>query len=96
MTGEKMLSPDSVPRLPRGVRIRYDKTREEWILLGPERVLKLDAIALEILKRCDGSATVKIIIEDLGKAFEADYSVIAKDVKAFLLDLKARSMVEIK
>ena len=96
MTGETTLSPDSVPRLPRGVRIRYDKTREEWILLCPERVLKLDAIALEILKRCDGSASVKIIIEDLGKAFEADYSVIAKDVNAFLLDLKERSMVEIK
>ena len=45
---------DSRPRLPRGVRLRHDEARGEWMLLAPERVLKADAIAVEILKRCTG------------------------------------------
>jgi len=33
--------------LPRGVRLKYDETRSEWLLLAPERVIKTDAIAVE-------------------------------------------------
>jgi len=33
----------SKPCLPRGVRLKYDETRSEWLLLAPERVIKTDA-----------------------------------------------------
>ena len=36
----------SKPCLPRGVRLKYDETRSEWLLLAPERVIKLDACAV--------------------------------------------------
>ena len=28
------------PRLPRGVRLKHDDVRDEWLLLAPERVLE--------------------------------------------------------
>ena len=59
------------PRLPRGVRLKYDETRGEWLLLAPERVIKADAIAVEILQRCDGAATIEAIVDDLAAQFSA-------------------------
>ena len=52
------------PRLPRGVRLKHDEQRGEWILLAPERLLKLNAVSVEILKRCTGEATVEAIVAD--------------------------------
>lgn len=92
---EKTITATTVLRLPRGVRMRFDEARDQWILLGPERVLKLDDIALEILKRCDGERDLQTIIDDLANAFEADAGVIELDVKAFVADLKARGFIEL-
>ena len=58
------ISHESVPRLPPGVKLRFDKTRDKWIVLAPERVFVPDEIALEIIKRCDGEATVTAIVDD--------------------------------
>lgn len=85
----------SVPRLPRGVRMRFDEARDQWILLGPERVLKLDDIAREILNRCDGEADLRAIIDDLAQVFAADSSVIEADVMSFIGDLKARGFLDV-
>ena len=85
----------SVPRLPRGVRMRFDEARDQWILVGPERVLKLDDIAREILNRCDGKADLRAIIDDLAQAFDADASVIKADVLSFIGDLKARGYLDV-
>jgi pyrroloquinoline quinone biosynthesis protein D len=84
-----------VPILPRGVRLRYDEARAAWILLAPERVLKPDAIALEILQRCNGTATVDEIVDALAAEFGADRSEIATDVREFLSDLAAKRMLQL-
>ena len=45
--------PDTLPERPRlapGVRLHFDKTREAWVLLGPERVIEAEGPAPEILK----------------------------------------------
>ena len=94
MSEDKMTS-TSVPKLPRGVRMRFDEARDQWMLLGPERVLKLDNIALEILKRCDGESDLQSIIDDLSDAFEANATVIESDVKAFVADLRARGFIDL-
>ena len=44
------------PRLPRGVRLVHNEAHGGFVLLAPERVIKADAIAAEILKRCTGDA----------------------------------------
>jgi pyrroloquinoline quinone biosynthesis protein D len=85
----------AVPRLPRGVRLRYDESRSEWMLLAPERVLKPDGIALEILKRCDGNATLDAIIDDLALSFTADRAEVARDVREFLSGLAAKRVLEL-
>ena len=45
------------PRLAPGVRLHFDKTRDAWVLLSPERVIEAEGPAHEILRRCDGSRT---------------------------------------
>ena len=93
MTALTKITDASVPRLPRGVKLRFDKTRDKWVILAPERVLVPDPVALEIVKRCDGKATVASIVDDLATAFEAPRAVIDKDVNALLQDLANKGMV---
>jgi len=89
------ISETSVPRLPRGVRLKHDETRGEWLLLAPERILKADPIAAEILKRCDGEATLAAIVDDLASAFTADRARIDADVRNLLAGLAEKRMVEL-
>ena len=84
----------SLPRLRRGVRLRFDPRRDAWVLLAPERVLVPDEVAVEILKRCDGATTVGAVVDDLSRTFEAERDVIAEDVVAMLRDLAAKGMIE--
>jgi pyrroloquinoline quinone biosynthesis protein D len=92
--GATAIGEGSVPRLRRGVRLRFDSTREVWVLLAPERVLMPDDIAVEILQRCDGEASVGAIVDELSRAFEAERALILRDVAALLQDLVAKGMVE--
>lgn len=85
----------SKPRLPRGVRLKYDETRSEWLLLAPERVIKADPIAAAILRRCDGTATVSAIASDLAREFAAEPARVETDVRALLADLAAKRMVDL-
>ena len=83
------------PRLPKGVRLRHDEMRGEWLLLAPERVLKADAIAVEILKRCTGERSIRDIVDDLAATFRADRARIDADVRALLADLAAKRVVDL-
>ncbi len=83
----------SIPRLPRGVKLRFDKQSDTWVLLAPERVFVLDEIALQIVKRCDGVAALAAILDDLAVAFTAPREVIAKDVHILLRDLADKGAI---
>ena len=65
------LDPDVRPRLPRGARLAHNEAQGGWVLLAPERVFKADVIAVEIIKRCDGKATLGEIVDDLAAAYSA-------------------------
>lgn len=84
-----------VPVLPRGVRLRFDESRQQWFLLGPERVFEPDEIALEILQRVDGARSVEAIAQELAAAFAADRDEIAADVMTFLRGLADQRMVDL-
>lgn len=77
------------------MRLRFDEKRNEWVLLAPERVLKLDGIAAEIVKLVDGARTIGAIVDDLSGRFEAGRDQISEDVSAFLAQLAAKRMLEV-
>ncbi|WP_020185124.1 pyrroloquinoline quinone biosynthesis peptide chaperone PqqD [Methylopila sp. 73B] len=89
------VSSDAVPKLPRGVRLRRDEVRNEWLLLAPERVLKPDPIAVAVLERCDGVRTVTAIVDDLATAYAAPRETIEADVKKMLADLQAKRVLDV-
>jgi coenzyme PQQ biosynthesis protein PqqD len=84
-----------VPTFPHGVRLRFDDRRDQWVLLAPERVLKLDGIAAEIVKLVDGSRTIGAIVDDLSSRFETGRDQISQDVCAFLGQLATKRMLEV-
>jgi coenzyme PQQ biosynthesis protein PqqD len=81
------------PKLARGSRMRYDETRQSWVVLGPERVIMLDEIAHEIVSRCDGTRTVAEIIADLAESFEAEPGEVAADVERLIDELLAKRIM---
>ncbi len=87
---------DRIPILPRGVKLRFDKTRNQWFLLGPERVFEPDEIAVEILQRIDGKRSLAGISEDLCQAFDAPLEEIAPDVDEFVRMLVGIRMLELR
>jgi pyrroloquinoline quinone biosynthesis protein D len=95
MSDAPRLDPVAKPALPRGVRLKYDEARGAWVLLAPERLLKLDAIAVEILKRCSGEASLSAIVDDLAASFDAPRDRIATDVEALLAGLVAKRLVDL-
>jgi pyrroloquinoline quinone biosynthesis protein D len=95
MMTDAAIADDACPRLPRGVRLRYDEARESWLLLAPERVIACSVTAAEILKRCTGAAPVAAIVDDLASAFKADRAVIDRDVRRLLGDLVTKRLVDL-
>lgn len=85
--------PPERPRLAPGVRLHFDKTRDAWVLLCPERVIEAEGPAPEILRRCDGTRTISEIIDELAAAYAADRSVIEADVTAMLADLAGKRLL---
>ena len=81
------VSETSRPVLPRHTRLKFDETRQLWVILAPERVLAPDEIAVEILQLCDGVRSVERIIDQLAAKYTADRAAIGADVIAMLQDL---------
>jgi len=95
MPQSQALPPDAKPRLPRGVRLVHNEQQGGLVLLAPERVFKPDAIAVEILKRCTGEATLEAIVEDLAKTYAAPRERILTDVSALLRSLADKKLLEL-
>jgi pyrroloquinoline quinone biosynthesis protein D len=83
-----------VPKLPRGVRLHFDQVRNAHVLLAPERAFNVDSNAVAVLQLVDGQRTVADIAGDLATQFNADRSVIERDVAAMIDDLISKRVVE--
>jgi pyrroloquinoline quinone biosynthesis protein D len=79
------------PKLRKGVRLTFDKTRDTHVLLFPEGVLVPNATAAAILGLCDGESTVDDIAAALGTRYQG---VRAQDVVDVLARLESRRVVE--
>ncbi len=92
MTGS--IAPEAVPVLPRGVRLHYDRVRDQWVLLAPERAVALDAIGHAILKEIDGSRAFGSIVRGLAATYGAPEDQVAQDAGGFLRGLMDRRFLE--
>ena len=93
MKDRTIISDASVPRLPRHVKFRFDEARQQWLLLAPERVLMPDEIAVEIIKLCDGVATVGAISDALAAKYAAPREQVGGDVIVMLQDLADKGVM---
>lgn len=93
MKERTLIGDSSMPRLAPHARLQFDKHRDRWVVQAPERLLVLDPIATEIVKRCNGTATVTAIVDDLARQFTAPREVIARDVGALLQDLADKGIM---
>ncbi|MBI0433725.1 pyrroloquinoline quinone biosynthesis peptide chaperone PqqD [Roseomonas sp. KE0001] len=84
----------SAPRLSPHARLHYDRRRESWVLLAPERVLVLDDVAYAILRRLDGQHDVARLAAALAEEYDAPASAIAEDVREVLEDLRRKGLVQ--
>ncbi len=83
----------AVPRLNPHVRLQFNALRGQWIVQAPERVLMPDDIAVAVLKRCDGSASIAAIAQALATEYNAPADVVTSDVLELLQDLAEKGII---
>ena len=89
----RAVADDDRPAVGHGFRLQWEAAQNAYVLLYPEGLVRLNSSAAEILKRCDGKATVAAITVDLEGAFSA--TGLAADVRDFLAFALERRWVEI-
>jgi pyrroloquinoline quinone biosynthesis protein D len=89
-----IIMPASKPALPAHIKLRHDAGRCRWHVLAPERVFEPDPIAIEILKRCDGAASVEEIAAELAKDYNAPLQEILADTISMLQELSDKGVVK--
>ena len=93
MTDILIIKEDVIPRFPKHVKFKYNEPRKEWVLLAPEKLVKPDNIAVEILKLVDGMKNVNDISKELSEKFVAPIDVIQKDVIVLLQSLADKGFI---
>lgn len=90
-----MMEPGDIPVMPRGVRMHFDKVRDTWVLLAPERAIPLDAIGHAIVTEIDGRRSFGAIVEDLAGKYAAPAQQISEDAGGFLATLRERRFLDV-
>ena len=94
MTERTIISSEIILKLPRHAKLRFDKARDKWIILAPERVFELDEIAYEVISRCNGERTVTDVVNELCLKFDqVEREVIMNDVVGMLQNLADKGFV---
>jgi pyrroloquinoline quinone biosynthesis protein D len=87
------VSEASRPVLARHAKLKFDETRQVWVILAPERVLAPDETAVEVLKLCDGARDVAAVVDHLAEKYAAPREAILTDVIAMLQDLAEKGFL---
>jgi pyrroloquinoline quinone biosynthesis protein D len=95
MSERKWVDGAAILRFAPHVRFRFDKTRQAWVVLAPERLLLPDEQAVEILQLIDGARAVDAVIDELAGRYDAPRDVIAVDVSKMLQDLVDKKVLQV-
>jgi coenzyme PQQ biosynthesis protein PqqD len=90
-----MITRESIPALRRGIRRKFDATRNAHVLLGPERVIVLDDIAAAITELVDAKNSVARISGLLAERFSEDAAMVETDVTEFIRDLVEKGLAAV-
>ncbi|HEX4889837.1 MAG TPA: pyrroloquinoline quinone biosynthesis peptide chaperone PqqD [Alphaproteobacteria bacterium] len=83
------------PALARGVKMRFDEARQQWILNAPERVLVLDEIAHAVLSRCNGEISINELCRELALEFAAPQEIIQADVLEMMSEMLHKGYISL-
>jgi len=89
------MEPAAVPALPRGVRLHFDRVRDTWVLLAPERAVTLDMVGHAILAEVDGKRSFGEITACLAEKYNAPVTQIVDDSCDFLTALRNRRFLDV-
>jgi pyrroloquinoline quinone biosynthesis protein D len=81
------------PRLRPMYRLQWEEAQQAWVLLYPEGMVRLNGPAAEILKRCNGTTRVAMLVADLEQAFST--TGLQSDVDEFLSEAARRGWIEL-
>ncbi len=79
-------------RLARGVRLRRQADGEAMLLV-PEGIVSLNDTAAAALELADGSRSLEAIVATLAERFEAESTLMERDVRDLLEELATRGFV---
>ena len=78
------LSESSVPKFLPTFRLQWEEAQKCYVVLYPEGMVKLNQSAGEIMKRCDGKASLGDIVSDLATAFDCDRELMLRECSSFI------------
>jgi len=87
------IQPQDRPAINPMFLLRWEKTQDAYVLLYPEGVIKLNGSAAEILRRCNGQATVAQLVDELKTLFNEDAAVIETGIYRFLETSHAKGWI---
>jgi len=79
------------PAISRTFRLQWEESQQAYVLLYPEGMVKLNGSAGEILKCCDGVATVDQIVSTLEEKFQA--TGLRADIEGLLAHAYAQKWI---
>lgn len=82
--------------LPPWVRLRFDRVRDRWVLLAPERVLFPCPTSVLILERLGDRRRLDEVIDALAEEFSAPRATISADVRRMLQDLADQGFLSVE
>lgn len=92
MRAEKNVVGRQRPAVSTMFRLQFEPAQDNWVLLYPEGMVKLNTPAAEILRRCDGARTVDEIVAELETEFAQ--TGLRGDVCAFIAQARERGWIQ--
>ena len=82
--------------LPAWVRLHFDRVRDRWVLLAPERVLFPCATSVTIIERLGQGRGLADLVTALAEEFEAPRGTVSDDVRQMLQGLADQGFLAVE